>query len=151
LQKRNNQHVGAIGGKQVDLANVRAANHELVAYIAPPVDKLLRGAQDASTDPILAGLLAATAYQFTPYGRDDPAHPDVYNALWLVLNRFDANAARDLIAPVAKPNGKLGTTTSALIKQKLCTFVKRGFTPDEWRSWLPAGAPFTAKSSQPCP
>ena len=96
------------------------------------------------------GLLAVKAYKLTPFGRDDPAHPGVYNALWFALNRLDANAARALIEPVTKPSGKVGTTRSVLIKQKICGLVTRGLTQDEWKLYLPARARYTAKSSQPC-
>jgi hypothetical protein len=57
--------------------------------------------------------------------------------------------ARDLIAPAAKPRGKVGTTRSALIVKKICGLVTRGLTLEEWNRFLP-GAPFTAQTSRPC-
>jgi hypothetical protein len=53
-------------------------------------------------------------------------------------------------APVAKPKGKVGTTTSGVLETKVCAFVKRGFTRDEWRKWLPPRAPYPSKLSKPC-
>jgi hypothetical protein len=116
----------------------------------PPVKKLPEGAQDTTQDPILAALLATAAYQVTPFDPNDASHPAVYNALWLVLSRLDPGRARELIAPVAKPKGKVGTTTSGVLKTKVCAFVKRGFTRDEWRKWLPPRAPYPSKLSKPC-
>ena len=52
--------------------------------------------------------------------------------------------------PVAKPKGKVGTTASAVLERNVCAFVKRGLTRDEWRKWLPSGAPYPSKLSKPC-
>jgi septal ring factor EnvC (AmiA/AmiB activator) len=150
LQVRINEHAETIGSTQGSISQDRGEIRTLVRFIAPRVDDLLKGAKDPSQDPALAGLLAVKAYQLTPFGPDDPAHPDVYNTLWLALGRLDAKAARDLIAPVASPRGKVGTTQSALIVQRICALVTRGFTQDEWSGFLPAGAPYDAKSSRPC-
>jgi hypothetical protein len=151
LQGRVNEHVETIGSTQGSISQDRGEIRTLVRFIAPRVDNLLKEAKDPSQDPALAGLLAVKAYRLTPFGADDPAHPNVYNALWLALSRLDAKSARDLIAPVASPSGKVGTTQSALIVQKICAVVTRGFTQDEWSRFLPAGAPYDAKSSRPCP
>jgi len=148
LQSRNNAHASTIDNTQETVSAFRREIHRLVKLIAPDVDKLVQNAQDPSQDAALAGLLAVKAYRLTPYGPDDPAHPGVYNALWFALNRLDANAARALIEPVPKQKGKVGTTRSALIKQKICGLVTRGFTQPEWTKFLPADAPYTAKS--PC-
>ena len=150
LQGSNDGYVDTIGEAQTNIGDLREANRKLVTFLAGVSTRLTRGAQDPAQDPVLAALLAVEAYRVTPYSPDDAAHPDVYNALWLVLNRVDANAARDLIAPTATSKGKVGTTTSALIRQKLCTFVARGFTPGEWTAWLPASAGYTSASSRPC-
>jgi septal ring factor EnvC (AmiA/AmiB activator) len=151
LQDRNNEQIDSIDVTQLDLDSTQADIHKLTyELISPPVNKLTQGAQDTSQDPILAALLAAAAYQVTPFNPDDAKHPAVYNALWLVLSRLDPNGARGLIAPVAQPKGKLGTTTSAVLKKKVCAFVKRGFTRDEWSKWLPERAPYPSKLSKPC-
>jgi hypothetical protein len=151
LQDRNNEQIDSIDVTQLDLDSTQADIHKLTyELISPPVNKLTQGAQDTSQDPILAALLAAAAYQVTPFNPDDAKHPAVYNALWLVLSRLDPSGARGLIAPVAQPKGKLGTTTSAVLKKKVCAFVKRGFTRDEWSKWLPERAPYPSKLSKPC-
>jgi hypothetical protein len=86
----------------------------------------------------------------TPYDPDDAAHPSVYNAPWLALNRLDASGARDLIAPVGDSGRKIGTTRTALLVQRICGLVTRRLTADEWRRFLPAGAPYPP-ASRPCP
>jgi len=148
LQSRNDANVDAITTTQETVFAFRGEVSRLVKLIAPAVDKLVQAAQDPAQDAPLAGLLAVEAYRLTPFGRDDAAHPGVYNALWFALSRLDANAARALIEPVAKPSGKVGTTRSVLIKRKICGVVTRAFTQAEWKTFLPARAPYTAKS--PC-
>ena len=150
LQDRNNDRVAGIGETRSELVDTQGRVRGLRKTISPPVKKLTQGAQDTTQDPILAALLAAAAYRVTPFNPDDAKHPAVYNALWLVLSRLDPSGARGLIAPAAKPKGKLGTTTSAVLRTKVCAFVKRGFTRDEWRRWLPAKAPYPSKLSKPC-
>jgi chromosome segregation protein len=149
-QTRNNDSVETIGGLQTEISSLRGQIRAMTRFIAPRVDKVVQGARDASVDSALAGLLAVKASRLTPFGPDAASHPDVYNALWFALNRLDANTARELIAPVAKPSGKVGTTQSALIVKKICGLVTRPLTQDEWKLYLPARAPYTAKSSQPC-
>jgi hypothetical protein len=139
-----------MGYTQDAISELRRENRALVGFIAPPVHKLVRAAQDGSQEPPLAGLLAVKAYRLTPYDPDDAAHPGVYNALWLALSRLDDNAARSLIAPVATPNGKLGTTRSSTLVKTICGLVTRGLTQAEWSRFLPASAPYTAESSRPC-
>jgi hypothetical protein len=108
----------------------------------------LQGAQDPSQNAALAGLLAVKSFRLTPYDVDDPAHPGVYNALWFALNGLDTKAAHDLLAPDPKASGKIGTTQSAVIEQKICGLVTRGFTLDEWKRFMPASTSYNAKS--PC-
>jgi hypothetical protein len=151
LQDRNNERIASIDTTRNELrdtkTDIRHLTHDV---ISPAVMKLTQGAQDRARDPILAALLATAAYQVTPFDPDDTAHPAVYNALWLVLSRLDPRGARDLIAPVAKPKGKVGTTKSAVLERNICAVVKRGFTRDEWRKWLPKNAPYPSKLSKPC-
>src|SRR5206468_1500993 len=117
-----------------------------------PVEKLAGVAQDASTDPQLAALTAVLAYRLTPYDADDGAHPAVYNALWLALERLDENAAAKLVAPRAKPKAgaKIGTTSSAQLVKVLCSRVTRALTQEEWASLLPADAPYSKRAANPC-
>jgi predicted nuclease with TOPRIM domain len=150
LQARNNGGIDTIDALRSRIAAVSRSNRDLVDFIAPRVNKLLQAAQDPSQDPGLAGLLAVKGYRLTPYDPDDPAHPGVYNALWFALSRLDAKAARDLIAPDQKASGKIGTTHSALIMQKICGLVTRGLTQEEWNRFMPSGVTFTTKASQPC-
>ena len=142
LQERNNYDVVDIGGLRNELNEELSYASTLLDRIGPPVARLTSGAQDTSQDPILAALLGTTAFHVTPYAPDDASQPAVYNALWAVLNRLDPSAARGLIAPVPGKKGKVGTTTSAVLEQRVCAFVKRGFTSLEWTTWLPKGAPY---------
>jgi len=148
-QERNNGTVDTIGSLQGQIDSLHSESRRLVRFIAPPVDKLVQSAQDSKLEAALAGLLAVKAYTLTPFGPDDAAHPGVYNALWLALSRLDANTAHALIAPVVKKDKKVGTTKSAVLVGKICGLVKRGFTQDEWKRFLPERAPYTPKS--PCP
>jgi septal ring factor EnvC (AmiA/AmiB activator) len=150
LQDRNNERIADIDRTRSELVGTQDDSRHLIDFISPRVKKLTAGAQDTTQDAILAALLATAAYQVTPFDPEDASHPDVYNALWLVLSRLDPNGARDLIAPVVKPTERVGTTTSAVLKTKVCAFVSRGFTLDEWREWLPAGAPYPSELSNPC-
>jgi hypothetical protein len=142
--------VRGIGDRQAEISDTRAEIRALVSYITPPVARLVQAAQDPAQEPALAGLLGVKAYRVTPFDPDAAAHPGVYNALWIALSRLDAAAARELIAPVAKPAGKLGTTRSAVLVGKICGIVTRGLTREEWTRFLPAGAPYTAKAANPC-
>jgi hypothetical protein len=150
LQSANNGTVETLGGLQAKIRAYEKANRRLVAFLDAASSKLARGAQNPSLDRVLAGLLAAEAYRVTPYDADDPAHPGVYNALWLALDRFDPAAAQQLVAPTTTPKSKVATTTSAILVKRLCTFVDRGFTRPEWTTWLPAGAPYATATSRPC-
>jgi hypothetical protein len=150
VQARNNGGIAKIDSLRRKIAAMTTSNHQLVGFIAPRVDKLLQGAQDPSQDLALAGLLAVKSFRLTPYDPDDPAHPGVYNALWFALNRMDTKAAHDLLAPDPKASGKIGTTQSAVIEQKICGLVTRGLTQTEWNRFMPAGVTFTTKASQPC-
>jgi hypothetical protein len=151
LQAKDNGQIAALGVEQLNISAESGENRELVGRIAKPVDRLLHAARDQSLNPDLAGLLAVVAYRVTPFDPDDPAHPQVYNALWLALDRLDAKAARDLIAPSPSPSGKVGTTQSALIVKALCAKIDRGLTRSEWGRFLPPTAPYTQHLSQPCP
>ncbi len=150
LQARTNDQVGALGSTQDDIAALTSRNAKLVAFIDPPVAKLLRAARSPAQDAKLAGLLAVLASRLTPYAADDPAHPDVYNALWLTLNRLDAAAATALIAPSASATGKLGTTTSAKLEKAVCRRAAGTLTRDEWSTFLPPAAPYTRAAATPC-
>ena len=86
----------------------------------------------------------------SPYNADDPAHPGVYNALWIALSRLDEGAAIALIAPTGNTSQKLGTTESALIVNEICSLDSGGFTQAQWSEFLPPEAPYTEKLSHPC-
>jgi hypothetical protein len=163
LQARDNSQVAALGDEQATITQVTVGptffddpghglpgNRKLVALIENPVDRLLQAARDRSVSPGLAGLLAVVGYRVTPFGPDDPAHPQVYNALWLALDRLDARAAQNLIAPSASASGKVGTTRSAQIVEALCAKTGRSLTRAEWRRFLPRAAPYQRPLSQPC-
>jgi cell division protein FtsB len=148
-QRRNSAQVESIGVTRADIEDVRGDNRTLLEFIVPRLNKLLGGARDSSQDAELAGLLAVKAYRVTPFAPDDTAHPGVYNALWIALDRLDPKTASALIAPAANPRGKVGTTRSALLVQKICGLVKRGFTRAEWIRFLP-DAQYTSTAARPC-
>jgi hypothetical protein len=148
-QRRNSAQVESIGATQADIEDVRDDNRTLLAFIVPRLNKLLAGARDPSHDPELAGLLAVKGYRVTPFAPDDTAHPGVYNALWAALDRLDPETATALIAPAANPRGKVGTTRSALLVQKICGLVTRGFTHAEWSRFLSAGL-YSSTAARPC-
>ena len=148
LQNKAAKQVAALGATERAIAAARVENTTLIAFLEPVVAKLTHAAL-AATDPQLAGLLALEAFRFTPYDADDPAHPGVYNSLWLSLKQLDQSQASKLIAPGPRPAGKVGTTQSAVLAKTLCTHIDRGLTPDEWASYLPAGAGYGA-AANPC-
>src|SRR5262249_14870172 len=150
LQSRDNRQVEEIGNLQDQIATERLENTKLVTFLRGATKKLIQGAEAPSQDTALAGLLAVEAFRVTPDNPDDAQNPGTYNALWLTLNQLDAQAASELIAPVASATGKVGTTRSTLLKQKICSLVTRGFTKAEWRIYLPARAPYPSKLAQPC-
>ena len=140
LQQGNNARVRAIGDQQDSLRRLQDAIKQLTQFLRGATNGLVKSSRASGSDA-LAGLLAAEAYLATPYHPDDGEHANVYNALWLALSRLDPATARDLIAPVAEPTGKLGTTTSKRLVQRICTQVGRPLTEQEWRKYLP-GAPY---------
>jgi hypothetical protein len=148
-QTRNHRLVADISATRNEIADVRAENQFLLDRIVPGMRKLLSGARDSANDPALAGLLAVKAYRVTPFDADSAAHPGVYNALWIALDRLDPKTASALIAPVTNPRGKVGTTRSAVLVQKICGLVKRGFTQAEWSRFLP-DARYTSTAARPC-
>ena len=150
LQQRTNDQVADLGASQHDIAELTSENADLVAFIDPPVGKLLNAARSPAQDAKLAGRLAVLAYNLTPYKPDDAEHPDVYNALWLTLNRLDTSAANALIAPSDKATGKLGTTTSAKLEKAVCKRAAGTLTRAEWAKFLPAKAPYTHAAATPC-
>jgi hypothetical protein len=121
-----------------------------VTAISGPVAKLVAGARNPKRDAKLAGLLAVLAYRLDPYAPDDPAHPDVYNALWLTLNRLDPTAAHDLIAPSSRATAQIGTTTSAKLAKAVCKNAAGTLTRDEWAQFLPQEAPYSKPVATPC-
>ena len=141
LQEANNDLVRVIGEQQDELAGLQDDNRKLTSFLAGATGGLVKASRDPSPDAVLAGLLAAEAYLATPYMPDDGAHPNVYNALWLALNRLDPAAARALIAPVSNPTGKLGTTSSKRMVDRICARAGRPLTEKEWHDVLPS-APY---------
>jgi len=150
LQGRSDGDIASLGTTEQQITAVRRVDERLLTRIIPPVDKLLAAAREQSLSPVLAGLLSLVAYRLTPFNPDDPTHPEVYDALWLALDRLDAKAARYLIAPSVHQTGKLGTTQSSLIARALCEHIERGLTRAEWRRFLPTRASYTPGLSQPC-
>jgi hypothetical protein len=150
LQSRDNSQVEQIGYLQMQITLSRSVNAQLVNYLRGATKNLVQAAEALSQDPTLAGLLAVEATRVTPDNPDDAAYPSVYNALWLALSRLDAQAASELIAPVASSTGKIGTTRSKLLKQKICALVPRGLTKGEWKRYLPARAPYPSTLAHPC-
>ena len=150
LQQRTNDQVADLGASQDDIAEPHVRQRDLVAFIDPPVGKLLSAARSPAQDAKLAGLLAVLAVHLTPYKPDDAEHPDVYNALWLALNRLDTSAANALIAPSENATGKLGTTTSAKLEKAVCKRAAGTLTRAEWAKFLPAKAPYTHAAATPC-
>jgi hypothetical protein len=150
LQDRANLQASQLGAAQAEIAQLTADNSSLASFVEGKLGRVLRGASSAATDPKLAGLLAVAADRLAPYDPDDPAHPSVYNALWLALDHLDAATAQALVAPAASPAGKVGTTTSARLVRALCARVPPALTRAEWSSWLPPGAPYAQPWARPC-
>ena len=136
LQTRNNDRVWQIDDLQRSIAEGRAKNASLAALIAPHVDRLVQSAR-AEHDPKIAALLAVDAYRVAPYDPDDPAHPAVYDALWLALGRLDPKAAQQLTAG----------PRSAAVRAGLCALLPgpptaaqqsrlRGYLPETARPTL---------------
>jgi hypothetical protein len=150
LQDRTNGQVAAFAGTQAQIVALTSENLSLSGLLDARLEKVLRAAAGAGTDPKLGGLLAVEAYRLTPYDPDDAAHPAVYNTLWRALDRLDAAAAAKLIAPSSTPAGKLGTTTSAKLAKALCARAKGTISRSEWASYFPADAPYTPAAAKPC-
>jgi predicted nucleic acid-binding Zn-ribbon protein len=150
LQAGAISRIGSLGDTQDEIATATAEHTQLVTVLAGPVGKLAAAARNPKQDSKLAGLLAVLAYRLTPYAPSDPAHPDVYNALWLTLNRLDPTAAHNLIAPSSRSTALIGTTTSAKLKQAVCERAAGTLTRDEWARFLPAGAPYSRSAATPC-
>jgi energy-coupling factor transporter ATP-binding protein EcfA2 len=149
LQSRVDGAIGQLGNLQVKIKGEQIDIGTLIAFITPPVTRLETAAEDPALSPSLAGLLAVEAYDVSPYDADDPAHPGVYDALWIALSRLDQPAALALIAPVQGISTKLGTTTSSVLETDICGLETGGFTSAEWTEFLPAGAHQPAQGS-PC-
>jgi hypothetical protein len=147
LQAQIDRSITHIGSLQSQVSEAQTLTSKLLTELTPPVNKLIAAAEDPSQAPSLAGLLAVEAYRVSPFSPDDPAHPGVYNALWIALSRLDLSEALALIAPTGNPSQKIGTTQSALIVAKICSVVMVGFTRGQWRAFLPRGAPYLAR---PC-
>jgi hypothetical protein len=150
-QADNNAVVQTLGGLQAAIRSLRRENHDMVEFITPHVDRLTAGARDSRQAPDLAGLLAVKAYRLAPFEPDDPAHPAIYNALWVALSRLDQETARALISPSNATADKLGTTRTATLVQNICGRVSRALTEREWQRYLPPNADHTPESSRPCP
>jgi predicted nuclease with TOPRIM domain len=150
LQAEIDGSIVNIGGLQSDLSSDLKFTKTLLGRLTAPVNKLITAAEDPAQAPSLAGLLAVAAYRVSPYNADDPAHPGVYNALWIALSRLDEGAAIALIAPTGNTSQKLGTTESALIVNEICSLDSGGFTQAQWSEFLPPEAPYTEKLSHPC-
>jgi hypothetical protein len=150
LQDRANLQASQLGSAQAEIARLTADDRTLAALIEDRLGRVLRGASSTATDPKLAGLLAVAAYRLAPYDPDDPAHPSVYNSLWLALDHLDAATAQALVAPAARPAGKLGTTTSARLVRALCARVPAALTRGEWTQWFPPGARYAQPWATPC-
>jgi hypothetical protein len=144
LQSGAAKQIAALATLQDEVAAATAQNKALVTSLEPKVAGLSTAAQRKSTDPQLAGLLALQAYRLTPYGADDPLHPEVYDALWSSLQRLDQQAATKLAAKTGKP------TSSATLVKTLCGRINRGLTLAEWFQYLPAGAAYSAAAARPC-
>lgn len=122
-------------------------------FISENLNWLTRPGAQVPAD--VAGLEAVAAFRLAPFDPEDPAHPSIYNALWLALDRLDERAARELIAPSAGAKGKIGTTTSVILAREVCARVRRGFTEDEWRVYFPTTPPnqppdFKSPIGDPC-
>jgi hypothetical protein len=150
LQDRANNQGAALAGTQAEIARLTTSNTSLAGSIESGLAKALRGARSTATDPRLAGLLAVSAYRLAPYDPDDPAHPSVYNALWLALDHLDAPAAAKLVAPTAQAAGKVGTTTSAKLAKAICARTSGTISRGDWGTYFPAGAPYAVASASPC-
>lgn len=150
LQSRDNGQVAQIGDLQEQIDQDRSENARLLTFLRAATNKLVQAAEAPAQDPALAGLLAVEAFRVTPDKPNDAAYPGTYNALWLALSRLDESAALQLIAPVASSTGKIGTTQSTRLKQSICNLVARAFTEPEWKSFLPAGAPYPSELDHPC-
>ncbi len=146
-QDKNNASVDQIQGIQRNIDRSRYQGDEYAAMIAEHLGKLL--APDAQASAETAALLAVAAFRVAPYDPDDPAHPEIYNALWQALRRLDNNVAQALIAPQAKEKRKIGLTTSEELIKAICARVNRSFTPEEWQRYFPPTAQFD-KLGQPC-
>jgi hypothetical protein len=150
LQQRAISQIGDLGAIQEEIARAKTRNTKLVSAVGGPVAKLVTAARNPKREAKLAGLLAVLAYRLDPYAPDDPAHADVYNALWLTLNRLDPTAAHGLIAPSSRATAQIGTTTSAKLAKAVCGHAARMLTRDEWAEFLPPEAPYARTVAAPC-
>lgn len=146
-QGKNNELVDEIGVLHQNINKYVNSGNEYAGMIAEHLGKLIN--PDAQASAETAGLLAVAAFRVAPYDPDDPAHPEIYNALWQALRRLDEKAATELVSPQIKSQRKIGTTTSADLVKAICTRVKRGFTTEEWQRYFPPTANFE-KLGQPC-
>lgn len=150
LGSKIDQELRTMAALRWEIDSRRKENKELTDFVSTQVDRLIESAGNQQRAPELAALLAVLAYRFAPFDPDDPAQPSIYNALWSALNRLDEKAARELISAAGDRATKLWTTRSDLIAQKICQSVSRGLSEIEWHQFLPANAPYTPESSQPC-
>jgi predicted nucleic acid-binding Zn-ribbon protein len=150
LQSHVDGAIGELGNLQSNISGEQSDISKLIAYITPPVTRLETAAEDPTQNPSLAGLLAVEAFNVSPYDPDDPAHPGVYNALWIAFSRLDQAAALALIAPVQAGSTKIGTTTSAVLVTNICALETSPLTSPEWTQFLPPTAKYPAQSSLPC-
>jgi hypothetical protein len=126
---KKHSQIGDLGASQDDIAKAKTRNTKLVTAIGGPVAKLVSAARNPTRDAKLAGLLVVLAYRLDPYAPDDPAHPEVYNALWLTLNRLDPTAAK--------------------LAKAVCGHAARTLTRDEWSEFLPPEAPYARSVAAP--
>jgi hypothetical protein len=137
LQSKDNGRVRDLGSQQERLAGMQSANGKLVAFLSKVTNQLVQAAESSPIAAGVAGLLAVEAFRVTPYEADATAHPGPYNALWVALDRLDPSAAAALIAPVPSRTGKIGTTRSSLLKQKLCGgLVSGAITKATWAQYV---------------
>jgi len=146
-QDQNNGLAADLDSLQRQIQSLEKEIDDFVKFLSPIIDRLTNGIANAPAD--LAGLLSVAAYRVAPYDPDDPAHPAIYNALWLALNRLDAKTARDLISPSPGGTAKVGTTNSAALAQAICGRVKRGFTKGEELTYFQS-ARVADSVAQPC-
>lgn len=121
-QAGNNNVVFDLGDLQSSINSEQTANQQLIDFIEPRLNEIIGLSHSQSVSPAWGGYLAITAYRYDPYSADDPAHPSVYNALWMALDRIDHAAAQAAIKPDAAATAgvRIGSTTSLQLARKIC-------------------------------